>query len=167
VTADGRFDYFASKNVALRANPTDKAVGIFAGDLPRLRFVLQSVSDVAATPIDPSSYSGKNGRDLTLEEAHELVKAFQKDHAESGYGLEKYEVKEYLGFQFFQAVPDPQRSRLHYAVDLKNGEVWDATSCEKLTSPSLKKLRNAIRNRIGLKADEYRKLGRPGPFCEQ
>jgi Ni,Fe-hydrogenase III large subunit len=104
---------------------------------------------------------------VTLEEAHELVKAFQKDHGVGGYGLEKYEVNEYPGFQFFRAVPDPPRGRLHYAVDLKNGEVWDAVVCEKLTSPSLKKLQNAIRNRIGLTADEYRKIGRPGPFCEQ
>jgi hypothetical protein len=167
VTADGRFDHFASQNVALRANPTEKAVGIYAGDLPLLRFVLQSVSDVVATPIDPSAYSEKKPRDVTLEEAYELVKAFQKDHGEGGYGLQEYEVKEYPGFEFFQAVPDPLSGRIHYPVDLRTGEVWDEGSCEKLTSPSLKKLQSAIRNRIGLTADEYRKAGRPCPFCEQ
>jgi hypothetical protein len=169
VTADGRFDYFASQNVALRANPTEKAVGISAGDLPLLRFVLQSASDVSATPIDPSTYTVKNRRDLTLEEAHGLVTAFLKDHAEGRYGpgLEKYEVEEYPGFQFFQALPDPPSGRIHYAVDLRTGEVWDAPVCEKLTSPSLEKLQNAIRNRIALTADEYRRIGRPGPFCER
>jgi hypothetical protein len=167
VTADGRFDYFASQNVALRANPTEKAVGISAGDLPLLRFVLQSVSDVVATPIDPSVYSEKKPRDVTLEEAHELVKAFLKDRAVGDYALEQYEVKDYPGFQFFQAVPDPPDGPIHYAVDLRTGEVWDAPVCEKLTSPSMKKLQNAIRNRIGLTADECRKIGRPGPFCEQ
>jgi hypothetical protein len=169
LTADGRFDYFQSQSVAVRANPAEKAVRFTAGepDLPLLWFVLQSVSDVSATPINPSSYSGKKRRDLTLEEAYGLVKAFQKDHGEGGYGLEKYEVKEYPGFQFFQAVPDAPSGHLHYPVDLRTGEVWDEASCEKLASPSLKKLQNAIRNRIGLAAEEYRKLGRLGPFCEQ
>jgi hypothetical protein len=118
-------------------------------------------------PIHPSVYSEKKPRDVTLEEAHELVKAFQKDHGEGSYGLEKYEVKEYPGFEVFQAVPDPPSGRIRYSVDLRTGEVWDEGSREKLTSPSLKKLQSAIRNRIGLTADEYRKIGRPCPFCEQ
>jgi hypothetical protein len=167
MTAVGRFDYFASQNVALRANRAEKVIGISAGNLPLLRFVLRSVSDVSATPIDPSSYSGKKRRDLTLEEAYGLVKAFQKDHREGGYGLERYEVKEYPGFQFFQAVPDAPSGHLHYPVDLSTGEVWDEASCEKLASPSLKKLQNAIRTRIGLTSDEFRKLRRRAPFCDE
>jgi hypothetical protein len=169
VRADGRFDYFPSQTVAVRANPAEKAVGFTAAkpDLPLLWFVLQSVSDVSATPIDPSVYSERKPRDVTLEEAHGLVKAFQKDHGVGGCGLEKYEVDEYPFFQFFQAVPDPPDGRIHYAVDLRTGEVWDGPVCEKLTSPSMKKLQNAIRNRIGLTADEYRRIGRPGPYCEQ
>ena len=167
VTADGRFDYFASQNVALRANPTEKAVGISSSDLPLLRFVLQSVLDVEATPIDPSVYSENKPRDVTLEEANELVRAFFRDHGESSPDLDEYKVKDCPGFQFFQAVPDPPDGRIHYAVDLRTGDVWDVSVCEKLTSTSMKKLQNAIRNRIGLTADEYRKIGRPGPFCEQ
>lgn len=155
VTAEGRFDYFAGK-----------ADASFTGDLPLLRFALQSVSNVAATPIDPSIYSGRNRRDLTLEEAYELVKAFQKGHGETGYGLEKYTVKEYPGFQLFQAVPDPSSGRIHYAVDLKTGDVWNAVICEHLTSSSLVKLQVAIRNRIGLTKDEYQKTRRQGPMCE-
>jgi hypothetical protein len=161
VTANGRFDYFAGQTGAVRANPAEKAVGSSASGLPLLRFALESVSNVTAAPIDPSLYSGKKRRDLTLEEAYGLVKVFQKDHAEGGYGLEKYKVKEYPGFQFFQAVPGAPSGHLHYPVDLRTGEVWDEAS------PSLKKLQNAIRNRIGLTAEEYRKIGRQGPFCEQ
>jgi hypothetical protein len=167
VTANGRFDYFAGQIDAVRANPPEKADGSSPSDLPLLRFVLESVSNVTATPIDPSLYSGKKRLDLTLEETYGLVKAFQKDHGEGRYGLEEYEVKEYPGFQFFQAVPDPPSGRIHYPVDLRTGEVWDEASCEKLTSPSLKKLQNAIRNCIDLTDEEYRKIGRPGPFCEQ
>ena len=167
VTAEGRFDYFAGRTVVVGASPAKQVIGIPGGDVPLLQFVLQSVSDVAATPIDPSAYSGRKRRDVTLEEAHELVKAFQKDHGEGGYALEKYQDTEYPEFEFFQAVPDPQRSRLHYAVDLKTAEVWDAIHCENLTSPSLKKLQNAIRTRIGLTADEFRKLRRRGPRCDE
>jgi hypothetical protein len=167
VTANGRFDYFAGQTDAVRANPAEKAVGSSASGLPLLRFVLESVSNVTATPIDPSLYSGKKRRDLTLEEAYGLVKAFQKDHSEGGYGLENYEVEEYPGFQFFQAVPDAPSGHLHYPVDLRTGEVWNEASCAKLASPSLKKLQNAIRNRIDLTDEEYRKIGRRGPFCEQ
>jgi hypothetical protein len=170
VTAIGRFDYFPSQNVAIRANPSEKAVGFTAGkpDLPLLWLVLESVSDVSTTPIDPSIYSEKKSRDVTLEEAHELVTAFLKDHAESRYGpgLEKYEVAEYPGFQFFQALPDPQSGRIHYGVDLKTGEVWDSPVCQNLTSPSLKKLQSAIRTRIGLTSKEVEKLRRRGPFCD-
>jgi hypothetical protein len=106
---------------------------------------------------------------VTVEEAHDLVMAFLKDHAEGRYGpgLEKYEVEQYPGFQFFQALPDPPSGRIHYPVDPRTGEVWDEASCEKLTSPSLKKLQNAIRNRIDLTDEEYRTISRPGPFCEQ
>jgi hypothetical protein len=166
VTAVGRFDYFAGQTVAGRASPVKKAGGTSSDDLPLLRFALRSVSDTTTTAIDPSSYSIRR-RDVTLEEAHGLVKAFQKDHREGGYALEAYQVKEYPGFQFFQALPDPQRSPIHYAIDLATAEAWDAPGCQKLTSPSLEKLQNAIRNRVGLTTDEVRKIGRWGPFCEE
>src|SRR5580698_3850241 len=82
-------------------------------------------------PIKTSS-SATRHRDLTVREAHALVKAFQRDHGEDGYGLDQYEVKDYPGFQFFQAVPDPPSGRIHYPVDLRTGEVWDEGPCEKL-----------------------------------
>lgn len=156
VTAHGRFDYFAGQTG-----------GISGRDLPLLRFALKSVSDVAATPIDPSVYSEKKARDVTLEEAHELVQAFLKDRAVRDYVLEKYQVKGYPGFQFFQALPDPSTGQIHYAVDRKTGEVWDGVFCENLTSPSLNKLQEAIRTRIGLTPDQFRKLRRRGPHCDE
>jgi hypothetical protein len=172
VTADGRFDYFAGQTVAVGANPEGKAVGIPGGDLPLLRFALQSVADVAATPIDPSIYSEKKPRDVTLEEANELVLAFFRDHGESRPDLEEYEVKDYPGLQLFQALwPNaprhPGQPPLHSAVDLRTGQVWSEDSCENLTSPSLKKLQKAIRTRIGLTADEFRRVRRRGPLCDE
>jgi hypothetical protein len=79
------------------------------------------------------------------------LQAFLQFKRSFGYGLQQYEVKEYPGFEFFQAVPDPPSGRIHYPVDLRTGEVWN--ECEKLTSRSLKKLHNAVRNRIGLTAE--------------
>jgi hypothetical protein len=123
VTADGRFDYFAGQAGAGGANPAEKAVGISSGDLPLLRFVLQSVSHVVATPIDASAYIENKGRDLTLEEAHELVTTFIRDRRSSGFSLEPYVVNDYPGFQFFQVLGDDPNGEVHYPVDLKTGEV--------------------------------------------
>jgi hypothetical protein len=169
VTAEGRFDYFAAQTLAVMANPATKAFGDAAGDpnVPLLRFVLQSVSEVSATPIDPSVYAVRKRRDVTLEEANELMTALFRDRGASGSSLEEYEVKDYPEFQFFQAMGHDPLRHIHYAVDRKTGEVWSGVVCENLTSPSLNKLQNAIRNRIGLTPDEFRKVRRRGPLCDQ
>jgi len=167
VTADGRFDYFAGRTVAVGANLAEKAVGISAGNLPLLRFVLKSVSDVAARPIDPYVYSEKKPRDVTLEEANELMTAFLRDRSSTGFSLEKYENEDYPGIQFFQVLGDDPYGSVHYSVDRKTGELWSEFPCKNLTSPSLRKLQSAIRTRIGLTPDEVRKLRRRGPFCDE
>jgi hypothetical protein len=166
VTADGRFDYFASQTVAAETNPAEKALGTSSGDLPLPRFVLQSVSDVAATAIDPSVYFEKKSRDVTLEEAHEMMTRFIRDRRSSGFSLEPYEVEGYPGVQFFQVLGDDPIGEIHYAVDLKTGEVWAEASCQTMTSPSLKKLQSAIRTRIGL-TEEFRRVRPRMPGCDQ
>ena len=174
VTADGRFDYFPTQTVSVRANPATKAFQYSAGEpsVPLLRLVLQSVSDMATTPIDPSFYSENKRRDVTLEEADDLVAAVFRDRGSTklpGFGLEKYSVEHYPEFQFFQAMWNNPKGSVnlgHFAVDRKTGDVWNGVVCERVTSPSLKKLQNAIRNRIGLTGDEYRKSQRLGPECE-
>jgi hypothetical protein len=135
--------------------------------LPLLRFALESVSDAAATPIAPSVYAENKPRDVTLEEANELVRALFRNRGTSDFALEEYEIKDYPGFQFFQTVGRDLRGHIHYAVDRKTAEVWSGVVCENLTSPSLKKLQNAIRTRIGLTADEFLKIRRRGPRCEE
>jgi len=174
VTANGRFDYFETQMVAVRANPATKAFGYSAGapNAPLLRLVLQSISDVATTPVNPSVYSEHKGRDVTLEEADDLVTAFFRDRGSTklpGFGLEKYNNEDYPEFQFFQGIFDNPKGSFNlgrYAVDRKTGDVWNAVICEQVTSPSLTKLQSAIRNRIGLIGDEYRKAQRSGPMCE-
>jgi hypothetical protein len=167
VTAEGRFDYFSGRTVAVRGNPAQKAVGIPGGDIPLLRFVLQSVSDVAATPIDPSVYSIKKRRDVTLEEAEEIMTRFIRDRRSSGFSLDPYEVEGYPGVQFFQVLGDDPIGEVHYAVDLRTGEVWGEASCQTMTSPSLKKLQTIIRTRIGLTNGEYRNIRPRTPGCDQ
>lgn len=54
----------------------------------------------------------------------------------------------------------------HYAVDWTTGDVWNWVSCGRYESSSLAKAQRALRRRIGLSHDEYRKVRKPGPFCE-
>jgi hypothetical protein len=169
LTAIGRFDYFPTQTVSVRANSATRALQYSAGEpnVPLLRLILNSVSAVAATPIDASVYIEKKGRDVTLEEAHELVTTFIRDRGSSGFSLEPYVVDDHPGFQFFQVLGNDPNGEVHYPVDLKTGEVWGEASCQRMTSPALMKLQTAIRNRIGLTADESRNIRRPGPFCER
>jgi len=175
LTAIARFDYFETQTVSVRANPQTKAFGYSAGEdpnAPLLRLVLQAIVDVSATPVEPSTYSNQKRRDVTLEEADALVTAFFKDRGNTtlpGFGLEKFTSEYDPGFQFFQGIFDNPGGSVNlgfYAVDRKTGDVWDGVVCERASSPSLVKLQAAIRNRIGLTRDEYRKARRPGPMCD-
>jgi len=113
------------------------------------------------------SLPGKEGGKGRLEEANELMTAIFRDPGASGSALEEHEVQDYPGFVFFQAMGHDPLRHIHYAVDRKTGEVWSGVVCESLTSPSLRKLQNAIRTRIGLTADEFLKVRRRGPECDQ
>ncbi len=94
VTATGRFDYFETQSVAVRANPNAQAVIHSAGEAnaPLIRLALESVSDVAATPIDPSVYPTGKRRNISQEEANDLVYAYLKSVGctEHTCGLEPY-----------------------------------------------------------------------------
>jgi hypothetical protein len=83
----------------------------------------------------------------------------------------------YRGFHFFQAeegvasanLEDPTLGVLqvgYYAVDRNTADIWDAGFCQEISSPSLTQLQAVIRKHIGLTDTEYRKLRKPGPFCE-
>jgi hypothetical protein len=176
VTATGRFDYFEAQTVAVRANPATKAFIYFAdeAEAPLLRLVLESVSDVLATPVDPAVYTEPKRQEITLEEADDLVTALLRDRGSTkapGFELVKYSVEDSPEFQFFQAIfnnPNPIGSLNlgHYAVDRKTGDVWNAIVCERMKSASLTRLQRAIRIRIRLTESDYRKARRPGPMCE-
>jgi len=174
VSATGRFDYFETQTVAVRANPKTKALSYSAGDpnAPLMRLVLESVSDVAAIPIDPTVYSEPKRREISLEEAHDLVTALMQDRGNTklpGFDLDSYKDSYYPQFQFFQAIFDNPHGSFnlgHYAVDPKTGDLWNGVICERMRSVSLTKLQRVIRIRIGLTQSDYRKAQRPGPMCE-
>lgn len=176
VTATGRFDHFESDTVAVSANPPMIANQYSSYlNAPLSRFVLQSVSDVATTPIDPSLFTETKGWDVSLEEANDLVTTLLKGRGTTkapGFQLVPYDDTQYYPeFQFFQAIlanPNPTGSFNlgHHAVDRKTGDVWDAVICDHLTSRSLAKLQIAIRKRIGLTEEAYRQLHKEGPMCE-
>jgi hypothetical protein len=71
-------------------------------------------------------------------------------------------------FYFFAATwPNPVGSPIigYFAVNPRTGDVWDARSCELFTSPSLDKLQENIRKRLGIKRQDYLKLKTKKPMC--
>ncbi|HEV2387329.1 MAG TPA: hypothetical protein VGS20_08745 [Candidatus Acidoferrales bacterium] len=52
-----------------------------------------------------------------------------------------------------------------FSVDERTGSVWDVVVCHEYKSKSLRELQRKIRKRLGISAEEYRKLRRPGPLC--
>ncbi|MGA2436087.1 MAG: hypothetical protein ABSG25_12455, partial [Bryobacteraceae bacterium] len=78
VTATGRFEYFETQTVAVRANAGAQPVLHAAGNAPLLRLALESLSGVEAMPIHPSLYSADKPRTINLEEASGLVFAYLK-----------------------------------------------------------------------------------------
>jgi hypothetical protein len=173
VTATGRFDYFESQAVAVRANSAAEPANYSAGDsnLPLLRLVLESISNVSATPIDAAVYSERKRREITLEEAHDLVTALMEEHANTklpGFSLEKYAdpLPDFIGFQAVSDNPSGSFNLGFYAVDRRTGDVWNGVICKRVKSASLMRLQKRIRIRIGLTESDYRKARRPGPMCE-
>ena len=69
------------------------------------------------------------------------------------------------GFEVIPEDPDGSGNLGHFAVDRKTGDLWDAVICERITSPSLLKLQQAVRERLHLTEEECSKIRTPGPLC--
>lgn len=108
-------------------------------------------------------------RDVTEKEARDLVAAFLKlpnaDVLKSG-------DMGYRDFYDFMAILGASGGEVgvlqvrYYAVDRQTADVWSSVVCQRITSPSLRKLQRALRKRVGLTDMEYRKIQRQGPLCE-
>jgi hypothetical protein len=72
-------------------------------------------------------------------------------------------------FYGFQALwinpPGASINRGFFVVDPRTTDVWSGVICERYASRSLAKLQRAIRKRIGLTDEEYRKAAKTGPMC--
>ena len=176
VTVTGRFEYFETQTVAVRANPNTKAVGYSAGDpgAPLSRLVLMAVQDVVGVPGDPTLYSTPRRRNLTIEEADKLVRTFLESQGTTlklpGFSMDPSMSGDLPDFCDFEALwnnPGPGSVVVgHYSVDLRTGDVWYSVMCQELKSRRLAVVQRAVRSRIALTQTEYRKLRRPGPMCE-
>jgi hypothetical protein len=128
---------------------------------------------VTESPVDLSGSADTEPkqREITPEEAHELMMAFSKDSGWTsfpGFTLDSYSVADKPAFFFFAAIWDNHNGSViigHYAVD-RTGDVWNAVICGRMKSASLTRLQKAIRMRIGLTDAEYQKSRKPGPLCE-
>lgn len=138
--------------------------------LPCCVFAQQPIKTTA----EPTTRS-KGRREISSEEAHDLLKAFLKlpDVAILHEDDFRYpDGDRYPAFHFIEAElgvsPGPVGvlQVRYYAVDRQTGDVWNAVICELITSSSLTKVQVALRRRIGLTDVEYRKLKKLGPLCE-
>lgn len=171
-TVTGRFDKFETNTVSVRKTPSTKAFH-YSGmqDAPLSRFVLQAVIEVSAVPMNPSVYSESKRRNLSLEEASDLVFAYLKSTGgnQENCSLVPYHPPDAPDLYHFQGIStDPSRgfNLGYFAIDPTTADIWSGVFCERLVSKDLTSLQRIIRRRIGLSAQEYKKAKKPGPFCE-
>jgi hypothetical protein len=108
-------------------------------------------------------------RDISEKQAAHLLRAFLP-HAV----VEKSGDMGYPDFHYFMAILGSSSGIgevgvlqvRYYAVDRKTGDVWNSVICQRITSPSLRKLQGTLRKSIGLTDTEYQKIKRDGPMCE-
>jgi hypothetical protein len=113
-------------------------------------------------------------RSITVSEASELVNALLKPDGWTRLkGFVLYQAlfdAEFQGFYFIHAEWDsPSKNSAaigHFAVERTTGDVWDWVVCGQFNSPSLSAAQQALRKRIGLSDEEYKKIRKQGPFCE-
>ena len=108
-------------------------------------------------------------REISQDEARGLLTAFLK--LSDGDVLKSGDMG-YKQFHFFMAILGTSGGEVgvlqvrYYAVDRQTADVWNSVICQRITSPSLRKLQAALRKSVGLTDIEYRKIKRQGPLCE-
>jgi hypothetical protein len=135
-------------------------------------------AEAASRAVDQSDHESNEAREITYEEAHDLLTAFLKVRP---LAVEKSGDLGYREFYFFMAdmgsLPCPPCARRgekgvyvgnfqYYAVDRRTGDIWSAVLCERIARHGLSRLQAALRKRIGVTNAEYERLKRPGPLCE-
>jgi hypothetical protein len=106
---------------------------------------------------------------ISLEEGRKLVYAIVAVHDPNHeVDISRVDNPYDVQFYYFEASwPNPAGSPHlgNFAVNPWTGDVFNADGCERLTSPSLKKLQDAIRKRSRLTREEYVRLRAKKPIC--
>ena len=111
-------------------------------------------------------------RRLTVAQMTELVRVYMApDGGKYGFVVEDAgEETHFAGFRYFNVLTnDPNVLVIymdHIAVDERTGDVWFANGCDAYTSQTLAQAQKALRMKIGISDTEYRRLRRPGPYCD-
>jgi hypothetical protein len=109
---------------------------------------------------------------LTVDEGRELVLAALPALTTNldGFHLDNFRDSDYPEFYFFaglwNSTGDVSPIAGHYAVDSRTGDVWNAVICSPYRTPRLQALQSALRKRIELTGQQYRKIRRVGPECD-
>jgi hypothetical protein len=53
----------------------------------------------------------------------------------------------------------------YFAVDKMTGDVWSAVNCDPYQSPELARAQRQLRRRLGMTAQDYKRLRHDGPYC--
>jgi hypothetical protein len=141
--------------------------------------VIGARAEAAGRAVDQSGHASAGAREITYQEARDLLTAFLRPPG--GFGLMDSGDMGYKTFYFFMAdmgsVPCRPCARegqkgvyvgnfQYYAVDRRTGDVWSAVFCNRIEKRALRRLQAALRKRIGLTNAEYERLKKPGPLCE-
>jgi len=147
--------------------------------------ILIWVGTKVGTIFDASKRSGWRGTSTALaypeskfgvisaDEARYLVRADLASFAKktSQLSIQRGSDDYAFGLYFFSVYgprnPAGSSTIGHFLVDPKTGDVFDGVVCKEYKAPTLAKLQNSIRKRIGLSRADYLKLKRPIPMCDE
>jgi uncharacterized protein YggL (DUF469 family) len=104
---------------------------------------------------------------MTVEEASKLVNEVARVHNAGAEVSKRRDAYDSDFFYFEIIVPNQVASPVvgHFAVNPWTGDVWNPGLCERVTSPSLKKMQRRVRTKLHISEKEYQKLRQRKPIC--
>ena len=107
---------------------------------------------------------------ITMPECRELISAMLKADGwttQPGFSIAFDDIPDYPEFCFIDATHNTGGGSraVHFAVERTTGDVWSAPVCGRYSSPTIAKLQQALRTRVGLTNAEYERIRKPGPGC--
>jgi len=132
---------------------------------------IASMSAALALLVSEPSFAREELPKITLDQAYGIAKALTR--YPDNLGLDILVPPEENGFYRLVTIPMFPRAEgtgPTLAVNVWTGDVWDIKYCfgrsvPRVDSPAARKLRIAIRTRLGLSAKAYRRLANRRPEC--